>query len=184
VPALVGVRGPRCYLLLIDDHPFPNIGELVARNAHWAEGFDARGLAKEPTRRLAIVTCMDCRVDVESMLGLAIGEAHIIRNAGGAVTDDAIRSLCLSQRALGTREILVIHHTQCGLEGLDEHVFNAELEDDLGVRPPWALESFRDPYDDVRQSIRRLELSPYIAHKDHIAGFVYDVASGKLQPVD
>ena len=165
-------------------HTFPNVDDLVARNASRAAAFDASGLHKNPSRKLAVVTCMDARVDVFAMLGLENGEAHIIRNAGGAVTDDAIRSLCLSQRALGTEEILVIHHTDCGLHNLSEDEFNADLEQDLGVRPPWALESFRDPHDDVRQSIRRIELSPYIPETTNISGFVYDVVTGELVPVD
>lgn len=165
-------------------HPFPNADDLAARNAAWAAEFDASGLEKHPSRKLAVVTCMDARIDVFAMLGLENGEAHIIRNAGGAVTDDAIRSLCLSQRALGTEEILVIHHTDCGLHNLSEDQFNADIEADLGVRPPWALESFRDPHDDVRQSIRRIELSPYVTKTTNVSGFVYDVVSGELVPVE
>lgn len=154
------------------------------RNDAHAESFEGAGAPKQPSQHVAIVTCMDCRIDVAAMLGLEHGEAHIIRNAGGAVTDDAVRSLCLSQRYLGTREILVIHHTDCGLHNLNEHDFNVEMQAELGVRPPWALESFDDPYEDVRQSVRRLELSPYISHKDAISGYVYDVDTGRLEPVD
>lgn len=127
---------------------------------------------------------MDSRIDVFSMLGLANGEAHIIRNAGGAVTDDVVRSLCLSQRFLKTEEIILVHHTLCGLHNLNENEFNQNMERDLGIRPPWALESFQDPYADVRQSMRRIELSPYLAHKVHLSGFVYDVESGELHAVD
>lgn len=156
---------------------------FVAGNASFAASFDGADMGKEPTKQVAIVTCMDARLDIFAMLGLENGESHIIRNAGGAVTDDAIRSLCLSQRYLGTREIVVIHHTLCGLHNLNEDEFNAEMERDLGVRPPWALESFHDPVVDVRQSMRRIELSPYIAHKDAISGFVYDVETGLLDPV-
>lgn len=168
----------------MSEHPFPNVDDLVQRNATWAADFDGRGFKTEPTRQVAIVTCMDSRIDVFSMLGLANGEAHIIRNAGGAVTDDVVRSLCLSQRYLKTEEIILVHHTLCGLHNLNEHEFNRSIESDLGIRPSWALESFQDPYDDVRQSMRRIELSPYLAHKVHLSGFVYDVESGKLHPVD
>lgn len=165
-------------------HPFPNVDDLVERNSSYVAGFDDAGLDKKPSRKVAIVTCMDARLDVFAMLGLQNGEAHIIRNAGGAVTDDAIRSLCLSQRALGTEEILVIHHSKCGLHNLSEDEFKADLEADLGVRPPWALESFRDPHDDVRQSIRRIELSPYLADASVVSGFVYDVDTGALVAVE
>lgn len=165
-------------------HPFPNVDDLVSRNAAYAADFDDAGLHKNPSRKVAVVTCMDARIDVFAMLGLKNGEAHIIRNAGGAVTDDAIRSLCLSQRALGTEEILVIHHTKCGLHNLSEDEFNADLEADLGVRPPWALESFRDADADVRQSIRRIELSPYISDASIVSGFVYDVDTGELVAVE
>jgi carbonic anhydrase len=119
-------------------------------------------------------------MDIFEMLGLAHGDAHVIRNAGGVVTDDVIRSLVLSQRLLGTREILLIHHTDCGLQTISEDAFKAELEAECGIKPWWALECFTDPYDDVRQSINRLRHSPFIGHKDHIRGFVYDVADGRL----
>ena len=145
--------------------------------------FDDADLPASPGRRLAVVACMDARLDVREILGLAGGEAHIVRNAGGVVTDDVIRSLCLSQRHLGTREIILLHHTDCGLEGLDEPSFKAELEAELGVAPDWALESFSDPFADVRRSVRRLVDSPFVAHADHISGFVYDVATGALHRV-
>ena len=122
-------------------------------------------------------------MDIFEMLGLEHGEAHIIRNAGGVVTDDVIRSLVLSQRRLGTREVILIHHTNCGLEGVSSDDFLHELEEEVGVRPWWALESFRDPYTDVQQSMNRLKVSPFVKYKEHISGFVYDVASGSLNPV-
>ncbi len=122
-------------------------------------------------------------MDVFSMLGLDHGDAHVIRNAGGVITDDVIRSLCLSQRSLGTREIVLIHHTDCGLQNVSDDLFKAELEREFGIKPWWSLESFADPYDDTRQSIRRLELTPFIGYKAHIRGFVYDVATGCLHEV-
>ncbi|MBK6501844.1 MAG: carbonic anhydrase [Candidatus Microthrix sp.] len=127
---------------------------------------------------------MDSRMDIFALLGLANGESHIIRNGGGVITDDVIRSLCLSQRKLGTREVILVHHTDCGLQTVTEDSFKAELEDELGIKPWWALESFVDPYADVTQSIARLELSPFIPYKDNIHGFVYDVTTGQLNPVD
>jgi carbonic anhydrase len=127
---------------------------------------------------------MDSRMNIFEMLGLRHGEAHIIRNAGGVVTDDVIRSLVLSQRRLGTREIILIHHTNCGLEGVSVDEFKQELEKEVGIRPWWALEAFLDPYADVRQSINRLQLNPFVKHKDNISGFVYDVADGTLHPVE
>ena len=162
----------------------PNVDELVGNNAAYVAGFHDGPMDVRPRRQLAIVACMDSRMNIFEMLGLQHGEAHIIRNAGGVVTDDVIRSLVLSQRRLGTREIILIHHTNCGLEGVSSDDFLHELEVESGIRPWWALESFRDPYDDVRQSVKRLMLSPFVKHKEHINGFVYDVVDGKLHPVD
>lgn len=162
----------------------PNADELVANNASFAEGFDGTDLPAAPARHLAVIACMDCRLDVPAMLGLDVGEAHIIRNAGGVVTDDVVRSLTLSQRSLGTREIVLIHHTDCGLHNADEEAFARELEGELGVTPPWALEAFADPYADVRDSAQRLRMTPFVPHTDHIRGFVYDVADGRLDEVD
>lgn len=161
----------------------PNVDELLRHNARYAEAFTDGPMDVRPRRKLAIVACMDSRMDIFDMLGLAHGEAHIIRNAGGVVTDDVIRSLVLSQRRLGTEEIILIHHTNCGLEGVNVDEFKHEIEVECGVRPWWALEAFRDPYDDVRQSINRLKLSPFVVHKEHISGFVYDVATGELHPI-
>lgn len=165
------------------DHFTPHADELVAHNGLYAAEFHDGDLQVAPTFRLAVVACMDSRMDIFSILGLRNGEAHIIRNAGGVITDDVIRSLCLSQRALGTREIVLVHHTNCGLHRLSEDRFKAELEAELGVKPWWALESFEDPYTDVRQSMKRLELTPFVTHKDHISGFVYDVTTGLLEEV-
>jgi carbonic anhydrase len=161
----------------------PSADELVRRNATFASRFRDASLQVMPLRQLAVVACMDSRMDMFEMLGLGHGEAHIIRNAGGIITDDVIRSLCLSQRFLGTREIILIHHTNCGLQQVSEDHFKAEIEAELGVKPWWALESFKDPYVDVAQSIQRLHLTPFLPHKDHIRGFVYDVTDGLLHEV-
>jgi len=158
----------------------PNADELLEHNAQFAGTFADQGLALRPQRRLAVVACMDSRMDIFQMLGMAHGDAHIIRNAGGVVTDDVIRSLVLSQRFLGTREIILIHHTNCGLQSVDEDEFKAEIEAETGIKPWWALESFHDPYANVRQCIKRLQHSPFIVDKDHIRGFVYDVETGHL----
>jgi carbonic anhydrase len=168
----------------VTDDPFvPNANDLVANNSRFVETFDGGGLEVAPTRRLAVVLCMDSRMDTFQILGLGNGEAHIVRNAGGIITDDVIRSLCLSQRFLGTREIILLHHTDCGLQKVNEDEFKAELVAETGVKPWWAIESFDDPYADVRQSIHRLMLTPFIPHKDHIRGFVYDVTDGRVREV-
>jgi carbonic anhydrase len=161
----------------------PNADELLAFNVEYAASFSDDHLPVAPQRRLAIVACMDSRMDIFEMLGLAHGEAHVIRNAGGVITDDVIRSLCLSQRFLGTREVILLHHTDCGLQRVTEDAFNAELEAELGIKPWWALESFTDPYTDTRQSMRRLDMTPFVPHKDHVRGFVYDVDTGRLNEV-
>jgi len=159
------------------------IDHLVSNNDRYAEGFGEQDLGGEPARRVAVVTCMDARIDVFAALGLANGEAHIIRNSGGVVTDDVIRSLCLSQRLLGTREIMLIHHTDCGLQGVDEVEFRHGLEAELGVKPSWSVEAFDNPYDDIRQSIQRVYMSPFLPHKETVRGFVYSVADGHLREV-
>jgi carbonic anhydrase len=161
----------------------PSADEFLARNAEFAGSFDNGGLAVAPQRNLAIVACMDSRMDIFEMLGLANGEAHVIRNAGGVITDDVIRSLCLSQRKLGTREVILLHHTDCGLQTVTEDTFKAELESELGIKPWWALESFTDPYADTLQSMRRLQRTPFVPHKEHVRGFVYDVDTGLLHEV-
>ena len=169
---------------MADDEFSPSADRLVEHNAIFADGFDPGSLAPEPTRRLAVVACMDSRLALPSILGLADDEAHVIRNAGGVLTDDVIRSLCLSQRYLGTREIVLVHHTDCGLQKVNEAEFRTEIEAEVGAVPTWALAAFDDPYDDVRESIRRLRSSPFLAHTDHIRGFVYDVDTGRLHEVD
>jgi carbonic anhydrase len=172
-------RGP-----MSPSSPFSaNADQLLGNNAAYVDQFADRGLALKPVRQLAVVACMDSRMDIFQMLGLAHGDAHIIRNAGGVVTDDVIRSLVISQRQLGTREILLIHHTDCGLQTIREDTFKAEIERECGIKPWWALETFGDPYQDVRQSMSRLSHSPFVLHKDHIRGFVYEVETGALVEV-
>jgi len=161
----------------------PNTEQLLEANAAFAAGFDGADKKIEPTRRLAIVACMDSRVDIFKLLGLGDGEAHIIRNAGGVVTDDVIRSLCLSQRTLGTKEILLVHHTDCGLQKIEEGSFRSDLHDDYGVTPRWAVEAFTDPFTAVKQSMERLHVTPFVEHKELIRGFVYDVSTGLLHEV-
>ncbi len=167
------------------DHPesgpfSPNTDELIRHNEAYVASFADHDLQLLPRRKLAVVACMDSRMDIFQMLGLEHGEAHIIRNAGGVVTDDVIRSLVLSQRLLGTREIILIHHTDCGLQRVQESELKDQIEAETGVRPHWAIESFTDPADNVRQSMRRLLVSPFVAEKRYIRGFVYDVADGRL----
>jgi len=157
-----------------------NADELLEHNSTFVQIFADHGLSVKPKRRLAIVACMDSRMDIFQMLGLDHGDAHIIRNAGGVVTDDVVRSLVLSQRRLNTREIILIHHTNCGLENLNEGDFYDELVGETGIKPGWSLEAFKDPHEDVRQSISRLRHSPFILHKDYIRGFVYEVENGNL----
>ena len=141
------------------------------------------GLPAQPARHVAVVACMDSRMRIFALLGLRDGEAHVIRNAGGVITDDVVRSLAISQRLLGTREIMLIHHTDCGMQKITEEGFKAAVEAETGIRPHWAVESFSDAEQDVRQSIGRLKASPFIPHKDAVRGFVFDVATGKLSEV-
>lgn len=162
----------------------PNSEDFPERNTRCVRDRHDTDLVVQPVRNLAVVTCMDSRMDIFAVLGLGNGDAHVIRNAGGVITDDVIRSLCLSQRFLGTCEIILIHHTDCGLQKVDESAFRAELEAEIGVKPGWSLETFTSPYDDVRQSIQRLYMTPFIRHKDHISGFVYDVTDGLLHKID
>ena len=136
-----------------------------------------------PAAHLAVVACMDARLNVYGMLGLSEGEAHVIRNAGGVVTDDQIRSLAISQRLLGTKEIVLIHHTDCGMLTFTDDAFKRSIQDETGIKPAWSAEAFPDLAEDVRQSIARIKASPFIPHKDAIAGFIFDVATGKLNPV-
>ena len=156
--------------------------ELLANNEAYAAEFGGL-LPLPPARQLAVVACMDARLNVYGLLGLQEGEAHVIRNAGGAVTDDTIRSLAISQRLLGTREIILIHHTECGMLTFTDDGFRAAIEEETGIRPPWAAEAFSDLDEDVRQSINRIKASPFVPVKDSVRGFVFDVSTGKLREV-
>ncbi|MFE3143245.1 beta-class carbonic anhydrase [Streptomyces scopuliridis] len=156
---------------------------LIDANLLYAAGFDDPGMDARPVLRVAVVACMDARLDLHDALGLSLGDCHTIRNAGGVVTDDVIRSLTISQRALGTRSVVLIHHTGCGLESLTEE-FRHELEMEVGQRPAWAVEAFRDVDQDVRQSMQRIRTSPFLPHTDDIRGFVFDVKTGLLREID
>ncbi|MEV0778341.1 carbonic anhydrase [Streptomyces sp. NPDC050428] len=156
--------------------------EFLGNNGVYAESF-AGPLQLPPSRRLAVVACMDARLDIYRILGLDEGDAHVIRNAGGAVTDDAIRSLAISQRLLGTRQIFLIHHTDCGMLTFTDDQFKRDIENETGIRPPWAAEAFTDLVEDVRQSIRRITVSPFIPHTETVRGFIFDVATGRLREV-
>jgi carbonic anhydrase len=157
--------------------------QLLAANREYVERGFPGGRPLRPRRALAIVACMDSRMDLFALLGLDVGDAHVLRNAGGVVTDDVIRSLAISQRKLGTRDIVLVHHTDCGMTKLRDDEFAAELEADAGERPPFAIESFRDPDESVRESIARLRASPFLAHDGEIAGFVFDVETGLLRAI-
>jgi carbonic anhydrase len=156
--------------------------EYLANNARYAETFTGP-LPLPPARQVAVVACMDARLNVYAILGLGEGEAHVIRNAGGVVTDDEIRSLAISQRLLGTREIILIHHTDCGMLTFTDDAFKRSVQDETGIKPVWSAEAFTDLDEDVRQSIARIKASPFIPHQDSIRGFVFDVATGKLNEV-
>jgi len=156
--------------------------ELVTNNQRYADAFSGP-LPLPPARGVAIVACMDARLNVYALAGLSEGEAHVIRNAGGVVTDDVIRSLAISQRLLGTREIMLIHHTECGMLTFTDDEFKAAIQEETGIKPPWAAEAFADLDTDVRQSIARIKASPFVPHRDAVRGFVFDVASGKLSEV-
>lgn len=156
---------------------------LLANNETYAASFDKAGAPGAPARKVAVVTCMDARIDVYGILGLNTGEAHVIRNAGGVVTDDVIRSLAISQRLLGTEEIILIHHTECGMLTFTDDEFRTAIERETGIKPGWAAESFADLEADVRQSMARVSASPFIPRKDAVRGFVYEVATGRLREV-
>ena len=159
------------------------IDELVANNRAFAASLPPQHLDVRPRRRLVVVTCMDARLDVFAALGLHEGEAHILRNAGGVITDDVIRSLAVSQRKLGTREVMLIHHTDCGMEKITDDGFREELLAAAGVAPAFAIESFTDVDADLRQSILRVRRSPFVPHRDRVRGFVYDVDTHRLREV-
>ena len=158
------------------------IDEFVENNARYATDFAKGDLPIPPAKKVAVITCMDARVSPFAFLGLEEGDAHVIRNAGGVVTDDEIRSLAISQRLLGTEEIMVIHHTDCGMLTFTDDDFKNQIEQDTGIRPQWAAESFPDVDEDVRQSVARVKASPFIPRKA-VRGFVYEVESGNLREV-
>ncbi|MDQ3826853.1 MAG: carbonic anhydrase, partial [Actinomycetota bacterium] len=156
----------------------------LLRNAErYAEGFERGDLPGEPAKKVAVLACMDARLIPTKVLGLEEGDAHVIRNAGGVVTDDEIRSLAISQRLLGTQEIILIHHTDCGMLTFTDDDFKRSIQDETGIKPAWAAEAFPDLDEDVRQSIARIKASPFIPNKDSVRGFVFDVATGKLNEV-
>src|SRR6202453_4818223 len=156
--------------------------QYLKNNEAYAAGFSGP-LPLPPASHVAVVACMDARLNVYGILGLREGEAHVIRNAGGVVTDDEIRSLAISQRLLGTTEIILIHHTDCGMLTFTDDEFKGAIQAETGIKPAWSAESFADLDTDVRQSIARIKASPFIPHQDHIRGFVFDVATGKLNEV-
>lgn len=157
--------------------------DFLAANQSYARNFTKSGKPMPPAKKVAVVACMDARIETGRLLGLEEGDAHVIRNAGGVVTDDVIRSLAISQRLLGTTEIVLIHHTDCGMLTFEDDALKAEIEQETGLRPAFALEAFSDLKGDVRQSVRRIQASPFVPHKDKIRGFVYDVETGRLNEV-
>ena len=157
--------------------------DLLKNNERYAAGFDKGGPPLPSGRPVAVVACMDARLNLYGILGLREGDAHVIRNAGGVVTDDVIRSLTISQRLLGTREVILVHHTECGMLTFKDDDVKAQIQADVGIRPPFALEAFSDLDEDVRQSIARIKASPFIPHKEAVRGFVYDVKTGRLREV-
>ena len=157
--------------------------ELVANNESYAAAFDKGDLPMPPGKKVAVVACMDARLDPNAALGLQEGDAHVIRNAGGVVTDDEIRSLAISQRLLGTEEIVLMHHTDCGMLTFSDDDFKRSIQEETGIKPEWAAEAFGDLDEDVRQSIARIKASPFIPRKDSVRGFVYEVETGRLREV-
>jgi carbonic anhydrase len=158
--------------------------ELLRNNAAYAESFDKGDLPLPPARGVAVVACMDARLDVHKILGLQEGDAHVIRNAGGVMTDDEIRSLAISQRLLGTREIILIHHTDCGMLTFTDEELKAQIHEEVGMRPHFSMESFSDLEEDVRQSMRRIQANPFIPHTESVRGFIYEVETGRLREVN
>src|SRR3712207_1267032 len=158
--------------------------ELLQNNAAYAEGFEKGDLPLPPARGVAVVACMDARLDVHKILGLQEGDAHVIRNAGGVITDDEIRSLAISQRLLGTREIILIHHTDCGMLTFTDEELKQQIHEEVGMRPHFSMESFSDLEEDVRQSMRRIQANPFIPHTESVRGFIYEVETGRLREVN
>ena len=159
------------------------IDELVGNSSSYRDSFDSGDLLLPPAKRVAIVACMDARLNPYGLLGLREGDAHVIRNAGGVITDDEIRSLAISQRLLGTEEIMLIHHTDCGMLTFSDDEFRRQVQEDTGIKPEWAAEAFGDLEEDVRQSIARIKASPFVPSKDNVRGFVYEVETGELREV-
>jgi carbonic anhydrase len=157
--------------------------ELLRNAQAYADSFDKGDLPLPPAKKVAVVACMDARLNPYGILGLQEGDAHVIRNAGGAVTDDAIRSLAISQRLLGTEEVVLIHHTGCGMLAFNDDEFKRAIQDEVGIKPTWSAESFGDLDEGVRQSVARIRTSPFIPRKDSIRGFVYEVETGRLREV-
>jgi carbonic anhydrase len=158
--------------------------ELLQNNAAYAEYFEKGDLPLPPARGVAVVACMDARLDVHKMLGLEEGDAHVIRNAGGVITDDEVRSLTISQRLLGTREVILIHHTDCGMLTFSDDELKAQIHEEVGMKPHFSMESFSDLEEDVRQSVARIQASPFIPHKESVRGFIYEVETGRLREVN
>ena len=157
--------------------------DLLRNNEEYASSFDKGDLPLPPAKGVAVVACMDARLDVHKMLGLEEGDAHVIRNAGGVITDDEIRSLAISQRLLGTREIVLIHHTDCGMLTFSDDELKRQIQEDVGIKPHFSMEAFSDLDEDVRQSIARIKASPFVPNKDSVRGFVYEVETGRLREV-
>ncbi|HWC87605.1 MAG TPA: carbonic anhydrase [Solirubrobacteraceae bacterium] len=157
--------------------------ELLANNEAYVSSFDKGDLPMPPAKKVAVLACMDARLNVYGALGLQEGDAHVIRNAGGVVTDDEIRSLAISQRLLGTEEIILVHHTDCGMLTFTDDGFKAQVQEETGIKPEWAVEAFADLEADVRQSIARIKASPFIPRKDSVRGFIYEVETGRLREV-
>src|SRR4051795_2606240 len=161
-----------------------SVTDQLLQNAQtYASAFDRGELPLPPAKKVAVVACMDARLNPYGVLGLEEGDAHIIRNAGGVVTDDEIRSLAISQRLLGTEEVILIHHTDCGMLTFSDDEFKRSIQDDTGIKPTWAAEAFSDLDEDVRQSVGRIKASPFVPKKDAVRGFVYEVESGRLREV-
>ena len=156
---------------------------MLQNNAAYAESFEKGDLPLPPARGVAVVACMDARLDVHKILGLEEGDAHVIRNAGGVITDDEVRSLTISQRLLGTREVILIHHTDCGMLTFSDDELKQQIHEEVGMKPHFSMESFSDLEDDVRQSVARIKASPFIPHKDAVRGFIYEVETGRLREV-
>ncbi len=157
--------------------------DLLRNNEAYAGSFEKGDLPLPPAKGVAVVACMDARLDVHKILGLEEGDAHVIRNAGGVITDDEIRSLAISQRLLGTREIILIHHTDCGMLTFTDDDLKQQIQDDVGIKPHFSMESFSDLEEDVRQSIARIQASPFVPNKDAVRGFIYEVETGRLREV-